>query len=599
MPRAKPRKSPKKQGEYEEKKVYNYVLFGLFFLFLVFFTTNKLTSEDDYFWHLATGRYIVDTGSIPSADIFSFSTEGQHWLVTEWGWDVLTYLLYNSTGFAGLSILTTLVFVIMFLVYFIMLRKFQVNYTIIFLFFILLLFGIFERLTPRPHIVTYLFFVLLLAVLMNNKYFDRGNNKLLYTIPLIFLLWANMHMGCMIGILIFGIFILSEFVIYFRPNKYTLKEIKPYTRPCLVRLCLILLASVLAMQINPHGVTTYMYAMTSHVTAKMLQEAVMEWISPFSPRIFGRFHSIIYMIFLTGILTVLYYAYRKKDLLASLICIVFAANSLRALRFTVDYMVISFLFFAAAVSYIVTGIQNEKLRAFLTIRPELKVLVSVLLVFLMINIPDNKLYHSYLEYARFAGIGIDSNYYPAKMFSFIRDNNIHEIGERPFNTFECGGYFTWNFPGKKNFFDSRDLNDFIMNEYQVIYSKNPGYEKKIKEHNFDYAICVVPDIVAEPEIMKQNVMSFFCRRSDQWKLVFWNDRSMLFVKDLPKFRHIISKHEYKYATPYNFFFQKNVFEEGLTKYPEIVRSEINRKMIEEPSGIFVRIILNNYGNRLK
>jgi len=83
----------------------------------------------------------------------------------------------------------------------------------------------------------------------------------------------------------------------------------------------------------------------------------------------------------------------------------------------------------------------------------------------MINIPDNKLYHSYLEYARVAGIGIDSNYYPAKMFSFIRDNNIQEIGERPFNTFECGGYFLWNFPGKKNFFDSRDLNDFIMNEY--------------------------------------------------------------------------------------------------------------------------------------
>jgi len=99
--------------------------------------------------------------------------------------------------------------------------------------------------------------------------------------------------------------------------------------------------------------------------------------------------------------------------------------------------------------------------------------------------------------------------------------------------------------------------------------------------------------------MKQNVMSFFCRRSDQWKLVFWNDRSMLFLKDLPKFNRVISGHEYKFVTPYNFFYQKNVFEEGLAKYPEIVRSEINRKLAEEPSSIFMKIILKNYGSRLK
>jgi hypothetical protein len=93
---------------------YNYILLSIFAIFLIFFTTNKLTNEDDYFWHLATGRFIAETGSIPSTDVFSFSTEGQHWLVTEWGWDVLTYYVFSVFSYVGLSGLTTLIFLLLF-----------------------------------------------------------------------------------------------------------------------------------------------------------------------------------------------------------------------------------------------------------------------------------------------------------------------------------------------------------------------------------------------------------------------------------------------------------------------------------------------------
>ncbi len=45
-------------------------------------------------------------------------------------------------------------------------------------------------------------------------------------------------------------------------------------------------------------------------------------------------------------------------------------------------------------------------------------------------------------------------------------------------------------------------------------------------------------------------------------LVFWDDKSFLFIKNLPKFKEIIDKYEYKYVTPYNFLYQKNVLEKG-------------------------------------
>jgi len=579
-------------------KIYKYILLSAFALFIILFTTSKLTNEDDYYWHFATGRYIVENGSIPSTDVFSFSSEGTRWLVTEWGWDVMTFLIFKYFGYPGISILCTLTFMIMYFVYFTLLRRFNVSIPVIIFFFTLFLFAIFERLTPRPHIVTYLFFVLLTGILINYKYFKRNNFRQLYYIPFIFLFWANMHIGCMIGIAIFGMFIIAELFAYLYPKKFSTKELPPFKRTELIRLGIIFLISLLAMLVNPHGIMTYVYAVSSQTNSKMLREAVMEWISPFDAKATGRLHNTLYMILLfTGII-ILYHSYKKKDLFPAVIYTVFAVNSIRAIRFTVDYLVLIPVFLINSFYYILEKLRSEKIRAFLFESNAIKIVLTLILLFLIVNIPNNKLYHSYLVYARFAGIGIDSNFYPAAMFNFIRENNIQNIGERPFNTFECGGFFLWNFPGKKDFFDSRDLNDSIMNEYQVIYSRNPGYEKKIQGYNFDYSICVVPDIVSEPDLMKKNVIFYFCK-SKEWKPVFWNDRSILFVRNLPKFYDIISRFEYKYVTPFNFYFQRDIIDKAVKEDKETVKAEIDRKYSEEPSNIFLRNILRFYAVKLK
>ena len=167
---------PKKQvTAVRYSPVPDILMFSLFALLIIFLTTSKLTNEDDYFWHLATGRYIVQNGSIPAQDVFSYPTLGQPWLVTEWGWDVLTYEIFNVSGYTGLSVLNTIVFLLIFLIYFLTARKFKISYPVFIIFSILLIFGIFERLTPRPHIISYLFFALLPAILINyNIYFNNN-----------------------------------------------------------------------------------------------------------------------------------------------------------------------------------------------------------------------------------------------------------------------------------------------------------------------------------------------------------------------------------------------------------------------------------------
>ncbi|MEZ4823340.1 MAG: hypothetical protein R2942_13430 [Ignavibacteria bacterium] len=129
----------------------------LFFVFLILLTSFKITGDDDVFWHLATGRYIVETQHVPSTDIFGFVTEGQEWMPFEWGWDVITYGLFNIGGYNAILVFQDNNICSDILTVLSNTPEIQSkSYTDIF-FLTLLAFGIIDRLTPRPHIMSLLF----------------------------------------------------------------------------------------------------------------------------------------------------------------------------------------------------------------------------------------------------------------------------------------------------------------------------------------------------------------------------------------------------------------------------------------------------------
>ncbi|HMS33544.1 MAG TPA: hypothetical protein PKC91_05595 [Ignavibacteria bacterium] len=584
------------KNEFKENPLYNYGLILFFTVFIFFLSSFKITGDDDVFWHLATGRYIVENHHVPSADVFGFVTQGQTWMPFEWGWDVLTYGVYNIGGYTALSVFRSIIFLLIFLILFLILRKFRVSYTIIFLFFTLLSFGIMDRLSPRPHIMSFLFFTLLLYIITEYRYFSRKNFKILYFIPLIFLIWANMHMGIIAGIFLLGIYTLSEIIIYLKPDKFSSKEIPSLAKQELYRLIIIFIISLLVMLVNPNSFSTYVYAY-EHTKMKLL-ETINEWRSPFDEMFGGGFVTNIYKLFLFGGVLILFYAYKRKDLFAAMVFIGFAVYSVRAVRFTVDYLIIITIFLAISVNYIIVNSKNEWLKNFFTVNTIPKVIIEVVLLFCIVNIPNDKLYLEYLKYYRVSGFGINSDFIPTQMFDFMKENNIPVTGQRPLNHFGSGGFLIWNFPESKNFIDSRNLNDEIFSEYNTLMAKKPGFEKKLKDYDFDYFIYLAPDLVRAPNEMEQTIISYMSRHPEEWKLVFWDDKSFLFVKNLPKFKEIIDKFEYKYAAPYNFLYQKPVLEKAVTDDPEQLRSELKRKTAQDPNGLIINSINNTYYIRL-
>ena len=593
---AKDKKKVAKQivSDFIENPLYNYGLLAVFFVFLIFFSTFKITGDDDVFWHLATGRYILQTGHVPSVDIFGFMTQGQVWMPFEWGWDVLTYSVYSFSGYIGISILRTILLIIVFYTFYHILSKFKVSNTFSVFSLLVLLFGIIDRLTPRPHLMSYVFFAFLILVICEYRYFNRGNRKVLYFIPVIFLLWANMHMGIIAGGFLMFVYFISELIgTYFYSQN---SSVKPLQKTELRFLFVILLVSTLMMLINPNFLQTYFYAY-DHTKMKML-ETVNEWMSPFSARYHDSFVSYIYksLLFL-GVISV-YYSIKKKDWFFALIYVSFAVYSVRAMRFTVDYVIITFVFIVISVYFFLSNLKNNSLKEFLFKKPAVKIIIGLFLVFLMFNIPNNKLYLEYLTYYRVSGFGINSDFIPTAMFEFMKANDIPNKGDKIFNHFGTGGFFIWNFEGKQNFIDSRNLNDDIFNKYQQILGKRAGFEQKLDEYGIDYAIYLAPDLVRDPKEMENTCISYFCK-SANWKLLFWDDKSFLWVRNIPKFKELIDKFEYKYISPYNYGYNKPVMDKGLNEDFAVFKKEIDRKMADEPNGVVISTVLKIYGNRIK
>lgn len=580
------KKIKKTEPSQTENPYFIYVLLLCFEVLVFFFSSYKVTGDDDFFWHLATGRFIIENKYVPDKDVFGHVTQGTEWIPFEWGWDVFTYGLYSIGGYNLILVFRSLVFTLIFLLFFLLLRKFKVNSVVVFVVLSALLFAIIDRLSPRPHVLTYLFLVLVIYILASFKYLDRQRYvKKLYFLPLIFLVWSNTHMGVLAGGLVVFVFTVSEIIIYFNPRKFSGSEIKPLSGEELKKLVAISVVCALMLLVNPHFIQTYLYAY-SHTKMKLL-ETVNEWRSPWDPFFGTGFVTTLYKIFLyTGVL-ILIYAYIKKDLTFALIYIAFLIYSVRAIRFTVDYEIVITFFLAVSLNYFAMRASQSKASGgifkFLLYNNSIKVVLAAATVIVTFMIPSGQLYQI-IRYYRIFGFGINDEFLPLQMIDFMKQNNIRGT---PFNHFGTGGLLVWNFPGERNFIDSRNLNDEIFFEYNSILSMRPGFEKKLENRSIDYIIYLDPDLVRRPNELKQTIVTYLSAHSDEWKLVFWDDKSFLFLKNIPKFQEIINNFDYQILNPYNALFQQKEFEKRVQSDPDRTKEEFNRKVKEEPNGILV------------
>ena len=168
-----------------------------------------LNFDGDLPRHILTGSLILQTGEVSTTDVFSFRTTGYPSFPHEWLSQVLFALAYNSLGLDGVVLLTALVITLTWgLVYRQAIRKSSSFFSSL----ILMALGIAAsqiHVLPRPHIFTYLLTAIWIGLLDN---LDEEKSRAWWVLPLVMLIWVNMHGMFVLGIMILGIYLVGDFL---------------------------------------------------------------------------------------------------------------------------------------------------------------------------------------------------------------------------------------------------------------------------------------------------------------------------------------------------------------------------------------------------
>lgn len=165
-----------------------------------FFLGDTLLSDSDSFWQIKIGRWILDHGSMPTADFNSFTRAGAPWISTSWLSQVAFAFSHAQWGWAGPVILTAAAIALA-LALLVQLLEAHIEAPRAVLFAMLALLLSIHHVLARPHILALPVMVAWVGLLMAAA--DRRSAPSWTWLPLM-ALWANLHGGFVLGLALIG-----------------------------------------------------------------------------------------------------------------------------------------------------------------------------------------------------------------------------------------------------------------------------------------------------------------------------------------------------------------------------------------------------------
>ena len=157
-----------------------------------------LLTDSDTGWHIRTGQWILKHGRVPTVDLFSFTKTGQPWIAWEWLSDVAMGFAHRIEGLAGVALLAMLLLgVTSVLIYREAVAEGSHRSIAIALTWLAMAASTIHWLA-RPHLVTPLIASVFCRIL--NSVERKQNPARLWSLPLLTILWANLHGGFFVGI---------------------------------------------------------------------------------------------------------------------------------------------------------------------------------------------------------------------------------------------------------------------------------------------------------------------------------------------------------------------------------------------------------------
>lgn len=157
-----------------------------------------LLSDPDTHWHIAVGNWILAHGTVPTVDPFSFTFTGQPWIAKEWLSQLLMAVAFKAGGWGGVTLLAATALAVSFaLMLRLLLRDLKPLPAAMFVVAAIVM--ALSHFLARPHVLAFPFMLLWVAGLVRAVEERRAPDPWLL---LCMLLWANLHGGFTLGLLL-------------------------------------------------------------------------------------------------------------------------------------------------------------------------------------------------------------------------------------------------------------------------------------------------------------------------------------------------------------------------------------------------------------
>ena len=408
----------------------------------------------DIWWHLKVGDWITQHAAFPRNGILSRSAADRPWAAYSWGYEVLLSRFYAAFGILGIGIYGTLLtLMVAFSVYW-MARRLSGNFWMAAALASLGSYGFLFLMMPRPVFFSIALFCVTLTLILESQ--RRGDIRTLYCLPLIFLLWANLHIQFIYGLGVLGLFVAcnvgQRVAARFGSASAYLAESKLASG----KLIAVFAACVVATLIGP-----YSYHLYGVIFAYSRSQVIYSTIKELQPLSFRTYENYAELLLAgAAFFTV---AWQKKiDVFKVLLLLMACVVALRTMR---D----SWFLCVAAVACIadLDSVAKEEKEGGLALAG----VVAAATVTLLLLAPG----------MGFNARGLDraiSGMFPVDAVNFVRENRL----PGPlYNNFDWGGFLTWYLPEYPVVIDGRTdlygeaLDNMLLatQEGEASYKENP------------------------------------------------------------------------------------------------------------------------------
>ncbi len=165
---------------------------------------SMMNIDGDLGRHITIGRYILDTHSIPTVDIFSNSMAGQPLTPHEWLAQVIFALADRWMGLDGVVLVTGLVIATAFTLVFRQALKCSNSVLAGLLITVLAAGAASLHWLTRPHIFTFLLMAIWISLMEDVR---QGKRNRWMWLPVVMWVWANTHGAFIAGFVVWGIYL--------------------------------------------------------------------------------------------------------------------------------------------------------------------------------------------------------------------------------------------------------------------------------------------------------------------------------------------------------------------------------------------------------